>query len=204
MKINIYDNGYEIQKDILERTIKNRIPMEQSEDGLKIELCINNVIGAEESYQIVEEDGGWKIIGSDEAGLIYGIGKFLHTAKWSEEDFVPMPPTGVVSPDCDFRATYFSIHFHNWYYTAPTQELEQYVEDIMLWGYNTIVCIVPVVCFESCDEPAFFDAVNKIQAEGGSIAMLNGKMIGPPMLKRAKKVLEVVELIEEKGASYGR
>ena len=45
-----------------------------------------------ESAEIVEEDGGWKIIGSDEAGLIYGIGKFLHTAKWSEEDFVPMPP----------------------------------------------------------------------------------------------------------------
>ncbi len=51
---------------------------------------------------------------------------------------------------------------------------------------------------------AMIDAVNKIQAEGGSIAMLNGKMIGPPMLKRAGKVLEVVELIEEKGASYGR
>ena len=51
---------------------------------------------------------------------------------------------------------------------------------------------------------AMIEAVNKIEAAGGSIAMLNGKMIGPPMLKRAKKVLEVVELIEEKGASYGR
>lgn len=51
---------------------------------------------------------------------------------------------------------------------------------------------------------AMIAAVNKIQEEGGSIAMLNGKMIGPPMLKRAQKVLEVVELIEEKGASYGR
>ena len=51
---------------------------------------------------------------------------------------------------------------------------------------------------------AMIEAVNKIEAEGGSIAMLNGKMIGPPMLKRAGKVLEVVELIEEKGASYGR
>ena len=51
---------------------------------------------------------------------------------------------------------------------------------------------------------AMIAAVNKIQEEGGSIAMLNGKMIGPPMLKRAQKVLEVVELIEQKGASYGR
>ena len=39
--------------------------------------------------------------------------------------------------------------------------------------------------------------VNKIQAAGGSVAVLNGKMIGPPMLKRAMKVMALVELIEE-------
>ena len=39
--------------------------------------------------------------------------------------------------------------------------------------------------------------VNKIQAAGGSVAVLNGKMIGPPMLKRANKVMALVELIEE-------
>ena len=39
--------------------------------------------------------------------------------------------------------------------------------------------------------------VNKIQAAGVSVAVLNGKMIGPPMLKRANKVMALVELIEE-------
>lgn len=41
------------------------------------------------------------------------------------------------------------------------------------------------------------EASNKIQAEGGSIAMVNGKMVGPPMLKRALKVLEIEALIKE-------
>ena len=164
MKINLQDNGCELHSELLKRNIEQRIPVEYTEDGLKIELYINQVIGAEESYIITEQDGAWKITGSDVAGLYYGIGKFLHTAKWSEEDFVPMPPQGVVTPDCDFRATYFSVHFWNWYHTAPTEELEKYLEEIMLWGYNTIVCIVPLVCFDSCDEPAFFEAVNKVRS----------------------------------------
>lgn len=42
------------------------------------------------------------------------------------------------------------------------------------------------------------EEVNKIQAAGGSVAVLNGKMIGPPMLKRALKVMALVELIKEK------
>ena len=45
---------------------------------------------------------------------------------------------------------------------------------------------------------AMITAVNKVHEEGGSIALLNGKMIGPPMLKRALKVLEVAEMIKKK------
>lgn len=50
---------------------------------------------------------------------------------------------------------------------------------------------------------AMIEAVNKAHEEGGSIALLNGKMIGPPMLKRALKVLEVVGMIKEKEKNYG-
>ena len=41
------------------------------------------------------------------------------------------------------------------------------------------------------------EEVKRIQEEGGSVAVLNGKMIGPPMLKRALKVIALVDLIEE-------
>ena len=43
-----------------------------------------------------------------------------------------------------------------------------------------------------------FDAIKNAEEKGSGVAMLNGKMIGPPMRKRAQKVLELVELIEEK------
>ncbi|MBO5388799.1 MAG: CoA ester lyase [Lachnospiraceae bacterium] len=43
-----------------------------------------------------------------------------------------------------------------------------------------------------------FEAIKEAEKNGSGVAMLNGKMIGPPMRKRAQKVLELVRLIEEK------
>lgn len=43
------------------------------------------------------------------------------------------------------------------------------------------------------------EACRKSSAEGSGVAMYNGKMIGPPMRKRAEKVLEIMELIKNNG-----
>lgn len=42
-------------------------------------------------------------------------------------------------------------------------------------------------------------ACRKSSEEGSGVAMYNGKMIGPPMRKRAEKVLEIMELIKNNG-----
>ena len=42
------------------------------------------------------------------------------------------------------------------------------------------------------------DAVEAMYRAGESVAMLNGQMIGPPMIKRACKVLELDRMIREK------
>lgn len=58
-------------------------------------------------------------------------------------------------------------------------------------------------CFRPSDEEvrhaqAIWQAVLQANREGASIATLNGKMIGPPMRKRAQKVIGLHELIQEK------
>lgn len=164
MKIRIQNNGHEKHSDLLKRVIEERIPYEVADDGMLIELCVDKAIGKEESFVIEKGNNGWKITGADERGLYYGIGKFLHTAKWSEENFVPNPPVGVSTPANDFRAVYTSVHFYNWYHEAPTEELKKYLEEMLLWGHNIIFSIVPLVCFNSCDEPDFFEAVEKNRA----------------------------------------
>lgn len=151
MKLNVIGNGFEAHAALLKKTVAARVGAE-AENGITIALAVDTSIGAAESYCITQTDGGWQITGADEAGLYFGIGKFLHTAKWSESDFVPAPPKGVITPDCSLRAMYFAVHLHNWYANAPREELEQYVEDLCLWGYNAIMLIVPVIDLYSYDE----------------------------------------------------
>lgn len=41
-------------------------------------------------------------------------------------------------------------------------------------------------------------AINEAKQKGSSVAMLDGKMVGPPMRKRAEQVLDIINLIDEK------
>ena len=164
MNIQIISNGHEKQAELLQRTIAGRIGAKFGEGGLTLELAQDASIGAAESYCIARTLTGWKVTGADGAGLYYGIGRLLHTARWSETEFAPQPPAGVVTPACDFRAMYFAVHFYNWYQQATTEEMEDYVEQMLLWGYNTIICILPVVNCESFDEELMKKSADKVRS----------------------------------------
>ncbi|MBE6691454.1 MAG: hypothetical protein E7590_09305 [Ruminococcaceae bacterium] len=163
MKIKVLSNGYEQHAALLQKKINARIPAQWGE-GMEIALAVDAAIGVAESYCIVQTANGWQITGADESGLYFGIGKFLHTAKWSETDFLPRPPEGVIAPDCPLRAMYFAVHLHNWYANAPTAQLEQYVEELWLWGYNAIMLIVPVIDLYSFGEENARRSIEKSRA----------------------------------------
>ena len=155
MKIQMISNGHKTQELLLKRCIDERIPSIYETGGMQITLDISSEFGVSEGYLIEQEDNGWKITGSDDLGLFYGIGKFLHTAKWTKEEFVPNPPIGFSSPDCNFRVIYPANHFNNWYQEAPEDELQRYMEDLLLWGYNAVITILPVLHFGGKDDPGF-------------------------------------------------
>ena len=137
MNLNVVDCGYTKHARLLLKHMGTKIPVQCSEEGLRVELGVDNTIGKAESYRIMATEGGFKIVGSDEAGLYYGIGKFLHSAVWTENGFTPKETDGVISPACSFRATYYSVHFYNWYHMAPLKELEDYLETILILQERT-------------------------------------------------------------------
>lgn len=161
MTINLVTNNFNQHARILKRCIDERIPAEYSDDGVTIKLCIDDTIGAEESYLISAVDKGWKITGADEMGLFFGIGKFLHSAKWTETELIPNPPQHVMTPACSFRATYFAIHFYNWYQMAPLEEIQQYLEEMLLWGYSTVICIIPIINSDSFEDEVFLTSAER-------------------------------------------
>ena len=161
--MKVYQQGLGKHAELLRKRILERIE-EAKLEPIEIELSVNTSLGEAESYQISRWGDRWKIIGTDEAGLYYGIGKFLHTAKWTEHALVPVETEKLITPKCSFRAIYFAVHFYNWYQMAPIEELERYVEDLLLYGYNTIVCIIPVVNITTFEDELFVKSVEKTRA----------------------------------------
>jgi hypothetical protein len=102
-----------------------------------LELVIEPGIGRE-GFRIADgRNGGVCIAGNDERGVLYGVGKFLRTSRY-ERGLVPGAWRGVSVPDKPLRGIYFATHFYNYYQTAPVQDVERYVEELALWGVNSI------------------------------------------------------------------
>jgi hypothetical protein len=128
-------------REILARLLKERSGLtvvESSEKDARLILDIQPGIGAE-GYRIEDLPGGRiAITGDCERGLLYGIGKFLHTSQYTASGFTPSTWRGVSVPDTPVRAMYCAFNFNNWYVSCPREELGRYVEDLGLWGINTI------------------------------------------------------------------
>ena len=88
-----------------------------------VKLTITPGIGAE-GFRI--DAAG--ITGNDERGLLYGVGKFLRDPAWR----------GTSVPEKPIRAIYFATHFHNFYHDAPIADVCRYIEELALWGCNTL------------------------------------------------------------------
>ena len=182
MKININSNGNFGHEELLKKHISGRIPVEYSDGDMIVELCVDSSINAEESYKIIGYGNDWKIVGSDKLGLYYGIGKFLHSAKWTEESFVPKSTDKVISPACPYRAIYFSVHFYNWYYMASIEELKSYLEEMLLWGYNCAHAILPVVHADSFEDEEYIQQIERtrnLYKVAKSLGMKIGTTVGP-------------------------
>ncbi len=164
MKIAINSNGLNSHEEILKTRLFERIGAEFSEGGLIINLLIDATLGSKESFIIREDNGTFSVIGSDSLGLFYGIGKLLHSASWTEDSFSPVPAKGIENPACPFRATYVARHFFNFYDVAPMEEIERYLEDLLLWGQNTVILTLSTAGAKSYDDPVFIKAYEKIRA----------------------------------------
>ncbi len=132
--------------------------------ALTVELAIEPGIGAE-GFKIVDGKGGTiRIVGNDERGALYGIGKFLRTSRYDQGGFTAGTWRGTSVPEKPVRGIYFATHFHNYYHAAPIAEVQQYVEDVALWGYNVLLVWYPMHIFSDFNDPAAVQHRERIHA----------------------------------------
>jgi len=141
--------------------------------AVRIELGLEPGIGTE-GFRITDGPGGSvRILGNDERGLLYGVGKFLRDARYDLGRFTPGAWRGTSAPRCPMRGIYLATHFNNYYEAATLQEIERYVEDLSLWGYNLLALAYPHWQYAGPDDPAA-----RAMAEHLRRIMLAGKRVG--------------------------
>ena len=119
-----------------------------------VELGLEAGIGTE-GYKITNGPGGTvRILGNDERGLLYGVGRFLRSSRYDEGGFTPGTWRGTSVPRCPMRGIYLATHFNNYYEAATPGELEHYVEDLSLWGINLLALAYPHWQYAGHDDPA--------------------------------------------------
>ena len=162
---------------------------------LRVELRVTPNIGTEGF--LIEDclSGGVRITGHDERGLLYGVGKFLRTSCYGLAGFSPGSWRGASVPQKPLRGIYFATHFHNFYHDAPIEEIQRYVEDLGLWGYNVLTVWYDMHHFNGFDDPqavahrarlyAICEAARRIGLDVGFMMIANEGYNDSPVALRA-------------------
>jgi len=120
---------------------------------LVVSIKIDSSIG-KEGFRITEHhSGGIEVAGHNELGVLYGLGKLLRTSRYSEDGFVPGSWRGESVPQKPIRGIYFATHFHNFYHEGPIEDIQRYVEDLGLWGFNELLVWYDMHHFNGVDDP---------------------------------------------------
>jgi hypothetical protein len=77
--------------------------------------------------------------GHDARGLLYGLGRLLRLASSNSGASLVAPRIEERhTPAIRDRGVYFATHFQNFYEGAPLEEIDRYVEEMALWGFDQV------------------------------------------------------------------
>ena len=129
-----------------------------------VDLEIAKSIGPE-GYRIEDVARGQvRILAEDDRGLLYGGGKFLRMNTYHQGSFTLGNWRGISVPEKKVRGIYFATHWFNFYHVAPIEEINRYVEDLGLWGYNTVFVWFDMHHFGGIQDPAGQAMINRLNA----------------------------------------
>ena len=153
--------------EIFKRQLKARCGaavVTSGESDFTVAFHVQQGIG-KEGYCIEDlPGGGIKITGNDDRGLLFGVGKFLRSSRYEEDEFIPGTWRGTSVPAREVRGIYFASHFHNFYHNAPIAEVETYVEDLALWGTNAVTVWFDMHHFTSIQDPEACELIGRLHA----------------------------------------
>ncbi|MDW7656108.1 MAG: hypothetical protein SCM11_02915 [Bacillota bacterium] len=170
-------NTNQICLDIIDQQLKRKgFVRTDYENGQLIIILAIECSNKKESFQISRiSESCIKISGSDFLGLIYGIGKFLHESEFEKDTMRPLDWIGRSTPDKEIRGIYFATHFHNFYHDAPLGEIKNYLNDLILWGINTLCVWFDMHHYSTIDHPLAHNMIERLRIIFGYARKINIK-----------------------------
>lgn len=140
-------------------------------------------LGAE-GFVIRVCDGTTVVASAGPNGVLYGVGRLLRDGVTAEGWVLPSHDVED-APALPVRDIYFADHMGNWYAHAEAAEVEEYLEEMALWGYNELM-----TCLEVKPGETFFDTVARLHVledharslgmQVATVVQSNTAFVGPP------------------------
>lgn len=103
---------------------------------------------------IPDAQGRIYLVGQSASGVMAGLGKLLRLCRY-EKDFIVIPGVSLSdTPQMPIRGMYFAAHNANYYCEASLDEVDRYIEDLALWGCNSLAVWFDLYLYNGFDDPA--------------------------------------------------
>jgi hypothetical protein len=100
-----------------------------------------------------DEKGRLYVTGQSPSGVMAGIGKLLRLSRYANGALEIPRLTLTDNPQMPVRGMYFATHFHNFYHIAPIEEVDRIIEELALWGCNSLSVWFDTSHFKSFQDP---------------------------------------------------
>lgn len=123
------------------------------------------------SHVALKKDGYYLKINSSEivlssqnaGGAVAGLGRLLRLMEFSEFGVTIPTMTLVENPAMTVRGIYFATHFNNYYECAPIEDIKSYIEEMALWGCNSLLVWFDPEKYKGFDDPKALSFIARLK-----------------------------------------
>ena len=137
------DGGYSVTLDI--------VPHEDGETENR-----------KDSYSIIDDGKGGALVTVCDLCTVYAaLGRFFMSGSFDfGGGFVPPELPIEHEMKSSVRGMYLASHFYNFWHAAPMEEVTPFIEDLALWGCNTLMLCLAPQHYRSFTSPEAFETAD--------------------------------------------
>ena len=129
----------------------------------RILLDVDTAIPEQGFHILRADDGAAKVVGGDGRGVLYGCGKLLRMTRVVNGEVIWPESQPISAPAMPYRGMYLAVHAHNFYHNAPIKDVCRYIEQLALWGINTLSVYFHLFHFNGLEDPACQEFVARLK-----------------------------------------